>query len=160
MHFKTVLALSMVAIITIAASATEAIAEIKPEDEIKFRQSGMMFMRWNMGKIKQQVGANPQRYNKEEVIAAANVIAAIANSGMGALFSSNTRTGKGWKDTRLKAEYFSQPEEVKKQASAFSQEANELVKVANSADQTLIKNQFDKLFKACKSCHKKFRRKD
>ncbi len=32
--------------------ATAASAQVKPEDQIKFRQAGYSFMSWNMGKIK------------------------------------------------------------------------------------------------------------
>ena len=31
--------------------ATAASAQVKPEDQIKFRQAGYSFMSWNMGKI-------------------------------------------------------------------------------------------------------------
>lgn len=135
-------------------------AELKPEDEITFRQSGMTFMRWNMGKIKSQIVDNPESYNKEQVIASARVISAVANSGIGTLFSSASETGKGWKDTRVKPEYFKQPDEVKKLANTFIQEADKLTVAANSGDIALIKDQFETLFEACKSCHKKFRSKD
>ena len=77
-----------IAVTVIALSfAAAAQAQVKPEDQIKFRQSGYTFMGWNMGKIKGQVIDNPANYNKEQVIAAANAIAGIANSGMGALYA-------------------------------------------------------------------------
>ena len=145
---------------TLLSAPVVSTAEMKAEDAIKFRQSGMMFMRWNMGKIKQQVVTNPQAYNKEQVIAAANVILATANSGLGSLFPSNTKEGKGWHETRVKAEFFDEPDEVKKRSKKFNQEANKMVEVANTGDVNLIKEQFDNLFEACKGCHKKFRKKD
>jgi cytochrome c556 len=143
--------------ITIISSAV--LAAPKAEDKIKFRQSGMMFMRWNMGTIKKQVIKNPQTYNKEQVAAAARVIAAIANSGMGALFSPDTVDGTGWKKTRIKPEYFDEPDKVRKYASDFNREAKELARVADSGDVDMIKTQFNKLFKACKACHKQYRAK-
>lgn len=150
----------IIVLLTAIAVSTTAFAQIKPEDQIKFRQSAMMFMRWNMGKIKNQVVENPQSYNKEQVIAAANGVAAVANSGLGALFGPGTDRGKGWKETRIKEDYFKQPEEVKKLAMAFNKEANALLEVANSGDVNEIKIRFDKLLEACKSCHKKYRAKD
>ena len=113
---------------------TIVFAQPKPEDQIKFRQSGMMFMRWNVGIIKNQVVENPQQYNKEKVVAAANAIAAVANSGIESLFTQNSETGKGWKDTRVKKEFFEQPEEVKKHVSTFKKEANELASASRSGD--------------------------
>jgi len=140
------------------AVASVANAQVKPEDQIKFRQSGYTFMAWNMGKIKAQVVDTPASYNKEQVLAAARVIAAVANSGMGALYSPGTDKGKGWKETRLKPEFFSQQDEVKTVAMAFNKEANELAKVAEGGDVAAIKAQFAKVGDACGACHKKFRR--
>jgi len=157
MRYKVVLALG---IVTMSTATFSTFAQPKPEDQIKFRQSGMMVMRWNMGTIKSQVVKKPQTYNKEQVIAAANVIAAIANSGMGVLFSPQTATGKGWKETRVKSGYFKQTDEVKKRSMEFIIEANQLVKIANGDDVKGIKMQFGKLLDACKACHKKFRSKN
>lgn len=136
------------------------VADMKAEDAIKFRQSAMMFMRWNMGKIKKQVVKKPETYNKQQVIDAANVISAIANSGLGALFPSNTEKGKGWKETKIKPDFFEQPEEVKKRATKFNKEANKLAEIANSGNVSHIAEQFDATLKACKGCHKKFRKKN
>lgn len=144
----------------IAAVAATASAEMKPEDKITFRQSGYTFMRWNMGMIKNQVVDDPQTYNKEKVLAAANVIAATANSGIETLFTPDTEKGKGWKDTRVKPEFFKQPDDAKKRALDFHREADAMAKAAATGDVDLIKAQFDKLQKACKSCHEDFRTKE
>jgi len=143
----------------IITASTITIAQPKPEDQIKFRQSGMMFMRWNMGIIKSQVIKNPQSYNKESVIKSANTIAAIANSGIESLFNTESATGKGWKDTLVKPEYFEQREEVEKYIKSFTEQANKLVTTANTGNPGLIKKQFAELLDACKACHKKFRSK-
>ncbi|NMF87995.1 c-type cytochrome [Aromatoleum petrolei] len=134
-----------------------ASAQMKPEDAIKNRQSGYTFMAWNMGKIKAQVVDGTTPYNKDQVVAAANVIAATANSGMGALYLPGTDKGKGWKDTRLKAEFFKEQEEVGKIAKNFIEQANTLQKVAMTGDQAAIKAQFGEMGKACKACHDKYR---
>ena len=154
MKYQLILALSMTLI------ATTTLAELKPEDKITFRQSGYTFMRWNMGNIKNQVVEHPETYNKAQVIAAANVIAAVANSAIFTLFSPDTAKGKGWKETRVKPEFFKEPDEVKKLALDFKQQADKLAKVSQGDDIDMIKTQFEDLFKACKSCHKKFRTKD
>lgn len=157
MKVKAVIVFSL---FTLVSTPVATFADLKPEDAITYRQSAMMFMRWNMGKIKKQVAENPETYNKQQVIAAANVIAAIANSGLGVLFAENTNTGKGWHDTKVKPEYFKEPEEVEKHAKKFIVEANALVEVANRGETSAIKDQFETLFKACKSCHKKYREKE
>ena len=145
---------------TLLFHAPSVTAQQKAEDKIKFRQSGMMFMRWNMGKIKNQVVKKPETYNKQQIIDAANVIAAVANSGIEKLFTTETGTGKGWKKTRVKPEYFKQPAKVKKLTLAFKKEASELARVSKTGDTHLIRAQFKVLLNSCKACHKDFRSKN
>lgn len=159
-HKISLFACIITVLAAVTTASTLAVAQSKSADLIKFRQSGMMFMRWNMGEIKKQVIKNPSSYNKDQVQAAANVIAAVANSGFGTLFTDATKNGKGWKKTRVKAEYFEQGDEVSKRAKTFIQEADRLAYVAQSGDVHKIADQFESVFKACKACHKKFRAKD
>ena len=146
--------------LSLAAFAGSAFAQqtLKPEEMIKYRKAGYGFMSWNMGKIKAQVVDAPQNYNKEQVLAAARVVAATANSGMGALFAPGTDHEVNGEKTRVKPEFFQQQDEVRKHAMAFNKEANELAKVAESGDPAAIKVQFGKTGETCKNCHDKFRR--
>ena len=57
-------------------------AAMDPEKQIETRQAGFSYMAWNMGKIKAQVIDGSVEYNQQQVEAAANTIAAIANSGI------------------------------------------------------------------------------
>ena len=123
------------------------------EDQIKVRQSAYSFLGYNTGKIKAQVSDHPETYNKEQVIAAANVIAAIANSGLSSLYGPGTEQGTGWKPTRVKPEYFQKTDEIKQIDANLIQEANALQEVAESGDIDAIKAQFGKVGATCKSCH-------
>lgn len=144
--------------LVLSVAALSASAEgLKPEDMIKTRQAGYAFMAWNMGKIKANVEGS---YNKDQVVAAANVIAAIANSGMGALYEPSTAKGKGFHETHVKPEFFKSPEKVKEVAVAFNKEANELAKIAAGGDVAAVKAQFGKVGQTCKGCHDEFRNKD
>lgn len=129
------------------------------EDQIKYRQSAYSFIGWNTNKIKAHLD-KPETFSKEEVIAAANAIAAAANSGLGALYGSGTDQGEGWRKTRLKSEFFQKPDEAKKLATTFNLEANEFAKVAETGDPVQIKVKFGKLTQSCKACHDSFREKD
>lgn len=129
----------------------------KPEDMIKWRQSGYGFMAWNVARIKTNAEG---QYNKDEVVQAANAIQAIANSGMGKLYAPGTDKGKGWEETRVKAELFTDKEGVGKVAMAFNKEANEMAKVAAGGDAAAVKVQIGRLIDTCKGCHEKFKRKD
>ena len=156
MKLKTKIA----AVLTLTAVTGAAFAQqaLKPEEMIKFRKAGYSFMSWNMGKIKAQVVDAPQSFNKDQVLAAARLIAATANSGMGALYGPGTDHEVGGEKTRVKPEFFQQKEEVGKLAMSFNKEANELAKVAESGDPAAIKAQFGKTGGTCKACHDKFRK--
>lgn len=154
MKLKLVLAL-VLGVVSVSALAGQA-----EDQQVKFRQSAYSFAAWNCAKIKSQVVEHPETYNKEQIIAAANAVASVANSGVGALYGAGTDQATGWKKSRLKAEFFDKPEEAKKAGLAFNKEANELAKVAANGDIAAIKTQFGKVGETCKSCHDSFRSKD
>jgi len=141
--------------LTVLAGTASAQVIGKMEDQVRWRQSAYHTMAWSMARIKANVEGT---YNKDQVAEAANVIQAIANSKMGALYQPGSDKGKGWKETRLKSEFFTDKETLGKVAGAFGKEANEMAKVAASGDAAAVKAQFGKLGDACKGCHEKFRK--
>ena len=145
------------AVAALAAAVVGTASAQSVEDAIKFRQSGYTFMSWNMGKIKAQVVDKAVPYDQGQVAAAANVIAAIANSGMGALYPAGSDQGTGWKATRLKSEFFQEGDKVRDIAVNFVQQANKLQEVAAAGDQAAIAAQFGEVGKACKACHDSYR---
>jgi cytochrome c556 len=149
------------AVLVVALSATalahEVQAQAKPEDQIRWRQSAYQVLSWNSGRIKANLEG---QYNKEDVVKAANTIAALANSGMGALFAPGTEQGKGWHETHAKPELFKEGKRVGELAGNFAREANELAKVAATGDAVAVREQYGKLGKTCKACHDDFKRKD
>ena len=151
---KTV-ASAIAAAVLVALAGVASAQSLKPEEMIKFRKAGYSFMSWNMGKIKANLDGE---FNKDQVIAAANVVAAIANTGMGSLFAPGTDKEVGGEKTRVKPEFFEQPEKVKELAMNFIKEANELAKVAATGDAAAVKAQFGKTGGTCKACHDDFRR--
>jgi cytochrome c556 len=156
MNMKSKLLVALLA----TALAGSALAQMKPDDAIKFRQAGYAFMGWNMSKLKVMLLDNPAAFNKEQAIAAANTIQAIANSGLGALYVPGSDKGTGFHHTHVKPELFTDKEGVGKVAMAFNKEANELAKVAATGDADALKVQFGKVGESCKGCHEKFRSDD
>jgi cytochrome c556 len=150
MKSKIILALLAV---TLAGTTS---AQVKPEDAIKWRQSGYGFMAWNMARIKANVEGT---YNKDEVIKAANAIQMVANSGMGALYLPGTDKGTGWEKTRAKPEIWTEKEKIGKAAMNLAKEANDMVTVAAAGDAAATKVQLGKLGGACKGCHDDFKAK-
>jgi cytochrome c556 len=157
MSKKIVLALAALAV---SASALTAHAQqaLKPEQAIKYRQSAYSYISWNMTRIKNNVeGAN---YNKSEVIQAANAIAAIANSGMGALYIPGSDKDAGGVKTYVKPEFFTKQQDVARLAQNFTKEASELARIAASGDAAAVKAQQGKLGGTCKACHDDFKMKN
>lgn len=144
-----------VAAVLLASAAAQA--QMKPEELVETRQAGYQFMSWNMGKIKAQVVDGKEPYDQAKVAAAANAIAAIANSGMGSLYSPDTTTEQLGKATRLKPEFFQNLDEAGQIGRNFTAAANQLAKVAAEGDQAAIKKAFGDVGGSCKSCHDKFR---
>jgi cytochrome c556 len=144
----------------LSAATTAAFAGQAEDQQVKFRQSAYSFAAWNCSKIKSQVVEHPETYNKEQVVAAANAVAAVANSGLGALYAPGTDQATGWKKSRLNPEFFDKQDEARKQALAFVKESNELARVAAGGDVVAIKAQFGKVGETCKNCHDSFRLKD
>ncbi len=128
-----------------------------PEDQIKFRKAAYSFVSWNMGKIKAQAIDGSVAYDPQQIQAAANAIAGVANSGMGALFGPGTEKAVGSQKTRVKPELFSNLPEVARLGQDFSKAANFLALEAASGDQARVKAAFGQLGRTCKSCHDKYR---
>jgi len=146
--------IKLVAALLATVVAGSVFAQVKPEDAIKFRQSGYGFMAWNMGRIKANIDG---QYNKDEVVKAANAIQAIANSGMGALYLPGTDKGKGWEETHAKPAIWTEQDKVGKIAGDLARESTELARLAANADQAAVKQQFGKVGAACKACHDDYR---
>jgi cytochrome c556 len=150
---------STLALSVLAVAAGGAVAQQAPKPEvlIKSRQSAFQLVAFNSAKIKANLDGT---YNKDDVVKAANTIAAISNSGLGALFAPGTETGKGWHDTGAKPELFKDLKKFAELGASFSKEANELSKVAAGGDVAAIKEQYAKLSRTCKACHDDFKSKD
>jgi cytochrome c556 len=143
-----------------AACASTAAFAGPLEDQIRYRQSAYSFISWNTGRIKAQVVDRPETFNAQQVLAAANAVAAVANSGLGALYAPGTDQGSGWKPSRLKPDYFREPERARAIALEFNRAANQLAKVAAGGDRDQIKEQYLQLSKTCKGCHDNFRSRE
>jgi len=152
--------IARIALGALAVSVTVAAhAQMTAEDAIRTRQSGYDFIAWNMGKIKAQVVDGSVPYNQAQVQAAANAIAAIANSGMGSLYVPGSDKGTGWQPTKLKSSFFQETDKAGPIAINFVTQANKLQEVAAGGDKDAIKAQFGEVGKTCKACHDDYRAK-
>ncbi|MCK0163950.1 MULTISPECIES: cytochrome c [Marinobacter] len=140
-----------------AAVAAPAMAQLDVEDQIETRQSAFTFAAWNMGKIKAQAIDGSVAYNEQQMLAAANAIASVANSGLGSLFGPGTANDKN-DNTKLLPVFFDKPEKAREVAIGFAQAATKLQEVAaNGGGKSALAAQFSEVGKSCKACHDEFR---
>jgi cytochrome c556 len=154
---KPTRSIPLVAAALALAAAGTALAQQapKPENLIKWRQSAFQVVAWNSGRIKASLDGG---YDRTQVLRSANAIAAIANAGLGGLFAPGTESGKGWHDTSVKADAFSDTAKFAERGGDFAKESSELVRLVSAgADAGAVKDQFGRLQKTCKSCHDDFR---
>lgn len=138
-----------------ALSLTSSVfAQVKPEDQIKFRKAAYSFTAWNMGKIKANLEG---KYDADQVKAAANAISAVAHSGLGALFGPGTEKAVGGEKTNVKPELFQKTADVVKLSGDFAAASSELVKAADSGDAAAVKTAHGKVGATCKACHDDFK---
>jgi cytochrome c556 len=154
---KYVQCLLLLSVVAATALAQAQQAPPKPEALIKWRQSAFQVVAWNNARVKASLEG---QYQKDDVAKAANTIAAIANSGLGALFGPGTEQGKGWHDTSAKPELFKDGKRAAELFGNFNREANELARLAAAGDPAAVKEQFGKLGRTCKACHDDFKSKD
>ena len=147
---KTTIAIT----VSLFLAAGSASAQITPEDQIKYRKAAYSFTSWNMGKIKANLDGT---YNADQVKKAANAIAAVSTSGLGALFGPGTEKDVGSQKTTVKPEFFKNPTEVAKLAGDFATAAAELAKAAEGGDAAVVKAAFGKTGGTCKACHDQFK---
>lgn len=153
---KPLLAGALAAIVA-AAGLTAHAEALSAEDQIKLRKAGYSYMSWNMGKIKAQVIDQSVAYNPQQILAAANTLDAIANSGMGALYGPGTDKQVGSQTTRVNPDMFDNFDDVAKISGQLSQATGELVSAATADDQAAIRVAFGNVGQSCKACHDKYR---
>ncbi|WP_300452503.1 cytochrome c [Accumulibacter sp.] len=155
-RFKQGLAVSILLAVSGSVLAQQ-LPQLKPEEATRYRKAGYAFANRNMLKIKAMLdGSLP--YNKDQVLAAATVINSTVNSGMGALYLPGTEKDIGSEKTRLKPEFFTQPDKVKEVAGACRTAGSKLATAAASSNQAQVRVAFDDMGKAGKGCHDAFRK--
>lgn len=153
---RAVMALVAVAAVLLSQGAS-AQAAPRPEALIKWRQSAYQVIAWNSGRIKAALAG---QYSPLEVQSAATALAAVASSGLPALFAPGTADGKGWRETTARDEVFNDAQKFRALTEEFAREANTLARLAAAGDRATVNEQFLKVAQACKACHEKYRQTD
>jgi cytochrome c556 len=151
---KKALLAAIIGTSTLLASGT-AVAQVKPEDVIKFRQSVYTVIGWHVrpmgGMVKGQIP-----YNQAEFLRNAEIVADMSKIAPHA-FPAGSDTGA---TTRAKPEIWSDAAGFKKVMDNFQAEAAKLAEVAKTATSVdQVRGQFGALGKSCGACHDNFRTK-
>ncbi|HTS52136.1 MAG TPA: cytochrome c [Burkholderiales bacterium] len=131
-----------------------ALAQMKPEDAIKYRQSAMFLVGQNFGPLAAMAqGKLP--YDKEAAIKHADIVAFVSKLPLQG-FQPGTDTGG---NTKAKPEIWENMDDFKGKLEKMQQETAKLAEVAQSGDFNALKAQVGDTGKACKACHDKYRNK-
>ena len=135
-------------------TATSAIAQPKPEDTIKYRQSVYTVMGWNFGSLVPMVrGEKP--YDKEAFARAAGIVAQLAPLAMEG-FAAGSDKGA---PTKAKAEIWTKSADFKEKMDKMVVETAKLALMAKSGSMDDIKKQFGATGGTCKACHDEYKSK-
>jgi cytochrome c556 len=126
----------------------------KPEDAIRYRQSGYVIMGNHMGRIFAQLKADkPDIAAIQRSAAIVDFVSQLPGEG----YIPGSEKG-GNPPTRAKPEIFTDPK-VRDIGRAMRQEVVKLVDVSKTGDVAAIRTQFQATVKSCDNCHDNFRNK-
>ena len=140
--------------LAISIASTVVIAQTKPEDAIKLRQSAMKLIGYNFGSINAMVN-DKKPYSKDEAIRNANRIDALSNHPF-EFFGPGTDKGA---DTKASAAVWKDQAKFNAAGEKMQAETAKLAQVAKNGDLAALKSQYGTTAGTCKACHDDFREK-
>jgi cytochrome c556 len=153
MNMKKPVTLAALGLTLAAGIAFDAAAQAKPEDLVKQRKAAMTLM----GKYIGPVGAMVQgKLPYDAAVVARNTAFMETLSKMP--WDGFQPSTQEVKDTRAKAEIFSDHAKFNSRAETMQTEVSRLAAAAKGGDQNAVKAAFGGVGKACKACHDDFRR--
>ncbi len=139
---------------TIFALTTNVVmAQVKPEDAIKYRKSVYTVIGWNFTPMAAMVkGEKP--YDKDAFARHAAIV-----EQMSKLPLEGFTPGSDKGDTKTKPEVWSKMDDFKAKMEKMQAETSKLAVLAKTGDLGVIKAQFNATGAACKGCHDDYRNK-
>ena len=134
-------------------SANVSAAEVKPEDAIKYRQSVMSVMRWQLKSLgAMEKGERPM--DKDMLVKNAVYLEMLSKMSLEGFVPGSD---KG--ETKAKPEVWSQMDKFRGAMDKLLIDTAKLAQVTKTGDMDQIKAQFGRTQETCKSCHQDFRKK-
>lgn len=144
----------VIAFLALAVVSAGAIAQTKPEDAIKLRQSVMRLIGYNFGSIGAMVN-DKKPYNKDEAIRNANRVEALSGHPW-EFFGPGTDKGA---ETKAKPDIWKDQAKFEAAGKKMETEVAKLAQVAMNGDKAALKTQFGAAGQTCKVCHDDFKEK-
>lgn len=153
---KTVLKLTLSAVLTTLLGANLAWASDDKEDAVEYRRGVYEVIKWNFVPMAGMVKGELE-YNADEFAMRAERIAALSKMPLEGFIEGTDLLSMGAEKTEAKPDIWEQWDTFKEKMSSFEAEAAKLAEVAKTGDLAQIKPQFGETGKNCKSCHDEFR---
>ncbi len=136
------------------AIAGTALAQPKPEQYVKHRQSAFALMGWYFGPLA-GVAKGEKPFNKDEATKATALVATMAKLPFDSFPAGTETIG----NTRARPEIWTNNAKFKEIASKLGTETETLAKLAAAGDEAGFKKQFGVVGGTCKACHDDFQKK-
>ena len=143
---------SAIAAVILAATAVAARAQVKLEDQIKYRRAAYTLMSLNFGSLG-AMAQDKKPFNKDEAIRNADFVAMLCTVPK-QYFGEGTD-----KDTKAKPEIWTNRADFDAKMDKMVTEAQKLPAVVRADDMAAFKKQVGDVGAACKSCHDEYRLK-
>jgi cytochrome c556 len=141
-----------IAAATIAVAAT-AIAQPKPENFVKQRQSALALIGWYFGPMG-AVAKGEQPFNKEDAVRRTTNLVALSKMPWEGFVAGTDNVG----NTKALPVIWTNNAKFKEQATKMEVEMAKLAQLANAGDAEGFKKQFGAVGGTCKACHDDFRK--
>ena len=147
------LAAALVVAATLLGAGGSAVAQQKPEDAIKYRQSALFVMGQSFGPLA-AMAKGDRPYDKEVAIKNATIVEFMSKLPWDK-FGPGTDMG----NTKAKPEIWENVDDFKAKAEKMQTETAKLLQVAQTGDLAALKAQVGETGKSCKACHDNYRNK-
>ncbi len=131
-----------------------AMAQPKPEQYVKHRQSAFALMGWYFGPMA-AVAKGERPFNKEEATKASALVATMAKLPFDSFVAGTENVG----NTRALPTVWSDNAKFKDIAAKLGVETEKLASLAAAGDEAGFKKQFGVVGGTCKACHDDFQKK-
>jgi cytochrome c556 len=136
------------------ALATAAIAQPKPENFVKQRQSALALMGWYFGPMG-AVAKGEKPFDKADAVRRTTNLVALSKMPWEGFVEGTENVG----NTKARPEIWTNAAKFKELGDKMQTEVATLAQLANAGDEAGFKKQFGVVGGTCKACHDDFQKK-